>query len=129
MFQLEDLEQARVVTPRAETPTLPEVRLHGEAEPVFGSLREVRARPVIVDLSAVDGFGSAFISVLVRIHKIVRQGGGEMMLAGASERSSEVLQLTGLDGLWPSYADRDKALAALENADADAPAGPTASYA
>ena len=52
-FQLENHDRVRVVTPGAEAPNLTEVRLHGDAEPVYESLRGTGARPVIVDL-AID---------------------------------------------------------------------------
>jgi anti-anti-sigma factor len=113
-FQVESHDAVRVVTPCAEVLNLPEVRLHGEAGELFGSLRSSKARAVVVDLARVPCFGSAFISVLIRVHKIVRQGGGEMVLAGASDRASEVLHLTGLDRLWTSFATRELALEALD---------------
>jgi anti-anti-sigma factor len=115
MFQLEDHDSVRVLRLSGDMLNLPEVQLHGEAEPVFGSLRGSGARTVIVDLASVPSFGSAFISVLIRVHKIVRQGGGEMVLAGASERAQEVLYLTGLNKLWSSFPTRELALEAAES--------------
>src|SRR5262249_1212357 len=122
-FQLENLDRVEVITPGADAPNLTEVRLHGEAQTVFESLRGSRPPAVIVDLARVPAFGSAFISVLIRMHKIVRQGGGEMVLAGASQRASEVLYLTGLDRLWPSYENRERAMQAVVDLEGTAAAG------
>jgi anti-sigma B factor antagonist len=117
MFELENDIGVPVVVPAAGVASLPEGRLQGEAEPVFGKLRAGAAPAVIVDLAAVPYFGSPFISVLIRMHKIVRQKGGEILLAGAGDRVHEVLHLTGLNKLWASYASRERALASLsENA-------------
>ncbi len=113
MFQLENREALTVIIPSADVRNQPETTLHREAEPVFSSLRTMRARAVIVDLAQVPFFGSAFISVLVRMHKIVRQGGGEVVLAGAGDRAREVLHLTGLNKLWTTFAARADALAVL----------------
>src|SRR5437588_1838512 len=113
MFRIENDDQVPVIVPAADAAALPEVRLHAEAEAIFRPLRRAGSRAVIVDLADVPGFGSAFISVLIRMHKIVRQGGGEMLLAGAGPRVLEVLHLTGLNRLWNIYATRELALAAL----------------
>lgn len=70
---------------------------------------------VIVDLEGVDYFGSSFLSLLLRCWKSVLVKGGQMVLAGVSARAKELLRITSLDIVWPMYADRAEALAALQS--------------
>ena len=42
-----------------------------------------------------------------------RQGGGQMVLAGVSERARELLRITALDQIWPIYPGRREAIEAL----------------
>ena len=75
--------------------------------------RRIPPAGVIVDLSKVDFFGSVFLSLLLRCHKMVKQQGGEMVLCGASGTARELLRLTALDTIWAIYDDREQAMKAL----------------
>jgi anti-anti-sigma factor len=70
---------------------------------------------VVVDLEGVDYFGSSFLSLLLRCWKSVLVKGGQMVLAGVSTRARELLRITSLDIVWPIYANRAEALAALQS--------------
>ena len=70
---------------------------------------------VLVDLDGVDYFGSSFLSLLLRCWKAVLMKGGQMVLSGVSPRARELLRITSLDIVWPIYADRSEALAALQS--------------
>ncbi len=83
------------------------------AEVVLSPLRRLQEPLVVVDLSAVDYFGSIFLALLIRCWKLVSDKGGMMVLAGVSERAKELLRLTSLDMLWPIYTDRREAIDAL----------------
>ncbi|HMB05033.1 MAG TPA: STAS domain-containing protein, partial [Isosphaeraceae bacterium] len=64
-------------------------------------------------LNAVDYFGSMFLALLLRCWKLVQMKGGEMVLAGVSDRAKELLRITSLDMVWPIYATRREAMDAL----------------
>ena len=85
----------------------------GAAALVLEPLRRQQAPLVVVDLSRIDYFGSAFLALLIRCWKLVTVRGGLMALAGPSPRARELLRMTSLDVVWPLYADRREALAAL----------------
>ncbi|MBX6315603.1 MAG: STAS domain-containing protein [Isosphaeraceae bacterium] len=74
--------------------------------------REERPR-VVVDLSGVDYFNSAFLALLIRCWKLASVKGGVMVVVGLSDRARELLRVTSLDVVWPIYATRREALAAL----------------
>ena len=84
------------------------------ADLLLSPLRQVEMPLMIVDLSAVDYFGSSFLSLLLRCWKLVLVKGGQMVLAGVSTRARELLRITSLDIVWPIYESRSEAIIALE---------------
>ncbi len=68
---------------------------------------------VVFDLSNVAYFGSVFLALLLRCHKLVNSRGGELVLCGPSAMARELLRVTSLDTLWAIYDSREEALIAL----------------
>jgi anti-sigma B factor antagonist len=68
---------------------------------------------IVIDLEQVDFFGSSFLALLLRCWKSVMVRGGQMVLAGVSERARELLRITSLDMIWPIYAGRREAIESL----------------
>ncbi len=83
------------------------------ADFLLGPLRDQADPLVVVDLEAVDYFGSIFLALLIRCWKLASSRGGMMVLAGVSTRAKELLRLTSLDMIWPIYAGRREAIEAL----------------
>lgn len=83
------------------------------AELMVGPLRGHENPLVVVDLSQLPFFGSLFLSVLLRCHKLVTSKGGMMVLAGVSEKSRELFHITKLDLIWPIYGTRQEAIESL----------------
>jgi anti-anti-sigma factor len=102
-----------VLIPSPEAGTLAENPLEQAATAVLTALAALPPASIVMDLTRMDYFGSRFIGFLIRCHKLVKNSGGKMVLAGASVRIQEVLRLSALDGLWPFYRDRATALQAL----------------
>ena len=76
-------------------------------------LRELDDPLVVIDLSQVPFFGSAFLSLLLKCWNVTTAKGGQMVLCRVSERARELLHMTSLDMVWPIYADRREAFEAL----------------
>jgi anti-sigma B factor antagonist len=85
----------------------------GAAALVLEPLRHQEAPLVVVDLSRIDYFGSAFLALLIRCWKLATVRGGLMALAGVSPRARELLRMTSLDVVWPLYTDRREAFESL----------------
>jgi anti-anti-sigma factor len=85
------------------------------AELLLAPLKEQELPLIVVDLSRVDFFGSAFLSLLLRCWKQATLKGGQMVLSGVSPRSRELLHLTSLDMVWAIYADQREAMEALQS--------------
>jgi anti-sigma B factor antagonist len=65
---------------------------------------------VVVDLSEVTFLDSSGLAVLVAHFKSVLAAGGEMRLVVTEPRVRQVLEITGLDRVFPIYDSADSAL-------------------
>jgi anti-anti-sigma factor len=102
-----------IIVPASEVESMQWELIEQAAEIVLSPLKKDPAAGVIVDLSKVSFFGSVFLSLLLRCHKMVKQQGGEIVLCGASEKARELLRLTALDTIWAIYDTREQAVEAL----------------
>jgi anti-sigma B factor antagonist len=112
-IQIERHGDIAIIVPTADVEAMQWDLIEQAADIVLQPLKKEPASGVIVDLSQVAYFGSVFLSLLLRCHKLVKQQGNEMVLCGASERARELLKLTALDTLWAIYSDREEALDAM----------------
>jgi anti-anti-sigma factor len=113
VIQIERHGDIAIIVPASEVENMQWELIEQAADIVLSPLKADPASGVIVDLSQVAYFGSVFLSLLLRCHKLVKQQGGEVVLCGASERAKELLRLTALDTLWAIYDTREQALEAL----------------
>jgi anti-anti-sigma factor len=116
-FQVERHGEIAVVIPSPEVESMHEVLIEQAAKMVVNSLKEDPPAGIVIDLSKVSYFGSVFLSFLLRCHTLAKKHGSEIVLAGSSERTRELLHLTSLDTLWALYSTRAEALAALGGSD------------
>lgn len=116
-FRVERHGDIAVVTPSPEVESMNETLIQQATQLVMSPLREDPPAGVVIDLSQVKFFGSVFLSFLLRCHMLAKKRGSEMVLAGCSERTRELLHLTALDTLWALYTTRDEALQALAGSD------------
>ncbi len=112
-FQIKWHGSTLIVIPGGDIESMKWDLIEQAAEVVMGPLEETDVPLVIFDLSAVDYFGSVFLSLMLRCHKAVKPKGGELVLCGASPMASELLQVTALDTLWAIYSTREEAIEAL----------------
>lgn len=68
---------------------------------------------VIFDMSRTRFFGSEFLEMLFRIWHRANQKGGHFAVAGAQSSAYELLQVTHLDKLWPTFPTVKEALASF----------------
>ncbi len=71
-------------------------------------------RSIVLDCEALDYISSAGITVLQRMVKEVRSTGGDMRLAGLSEKIRSIINLLGFSKIIHDYADLDRAVASYE---------------
>lgn len=116
-FRIERHGDLAVIIPSPEVENMPETLIQPAAELVLAPLRRDPPTGLVIDLSKVKFFGSAFISFLLKCHMLVKKHGSEVVLAGVSHRIRELLHLTALDTLWALYDSREEALGALGGSD------------
>ena len=112
-FQLEWHGNTVVIIPAPDVESMRWDLIEQSADIVMEPLREQEVPMVVVDLSEVSYFGSVFLALLLRCHKLVKSSGGELVLCGASTMASELLRVTALDTLWAIYDTREAPLSAL----------------
>ena len=112
-FQLQWHGSVVVVIPSANVQDIRWDLIEPAAAIILGPLREQVVPIVVFDLSELSYFGSVFLALLLRCHKLVKTRGGELVLCGPSETARELLRVTSLDTLWAIYDSREEAVAAL----------------
>jgi anti-sigma B factor antagonist len=116
-FHIERHGDIAVVIPSPEVESMHENLIQQAAHMVLAPLEEDPPSGLVIDLSLVKYFGSVFVSFLLRCHMLAKKRGCEVVLAGASQRSRELLHLTNLDTLWALYDTRAEAMEALGGSD------------
>ena len=112
-FQLKWQGNCVVVIPAANVEAMRWDLIEPAAAIILGPLKTLKVPMVIFDLSQVGYFGSVFLALLLRCHKLVKSCGGELVLCGPSAMARELLRVTSLDTLWAIYDSREEALTAL----------------
>lgn len=116
-FQVRRHGDIAVIVPSPQVEHLPETLLQPAAQMVLAPLKEDPPTNIIIDLSAVAYFGSAFITFLLRCHEILKPQNSELVLAGVNKEIRELLRTTALDTLWALYDTAPEAMEALGGVD------------
>jgi anti-anti-sigma factor len=116
-FQVRRHGDVAVIVPSPQIEHLPETLLQPAAQMVLAPLKEDPPNQIIVDLSDVGYFGSAFITFLLRCHLMAKSRGSELVLAGVNKEIRELLRTTALDTLWALYDTAAEAVEALSGVD------------
>lgn len=116
-FQVKRHGDLAVVVPSPQVEHLPETLLEPAAQMVLAPLREDPPNQIIVDLSKVKYFGSAFITFLLRCHHMLADRGADLVLAGVNPNIRELLRITNLDNHWALYDSAAEAINTLGGSD------------
>lgn len=102
-----------VVTPAPALRSMDSGLVDGAAALILDAIDGVDAPLVVVDLTQLPAFGTAFLAVLIRCWKRISQRGGTLALAGSSRDVLDLLKITRFDTIWPLYDGVPGAVAAL----------------
>ena len=116
-FQVRRHGDIAVIVPSPQIEHLPETLLQPAAQMVLAPLKEDPPNQIIVDLSEVGYFGSAFITFLLRCHHLLAARGSELVLAGVNPNIRELLRITNLEMYWALYDTAAEAINALGGTD------------
>jgi anti-anti-sigma factor len=112
-IKIEHRGETVILTPATSLGELQYAGMEPEAAAVLDLLKGEKAARVVIDLRNADYFGSSALGFFLRIWKRVCGVGGRMAMCHVSAHAREILQLTGLDQLWPVCRSRRQALAAV----------------
>ncbi len=112
-FQLTFHGSTVIVTPAADVESMRWDLIDQAAQVVMAPISTLPVPMVVFDLSEVNYFGSVFLALLLRCHKLAKSKGGELVLSGTSKMASELLRITALDTVWAMYETKEEALSAL----------------
>jgi anti-anti-sigma factor len=113
-FTIEKHGEATVILTSRLLETMEPSLLEGASSLLIDALKREACPQVVVDLSQLEYFGSAFLALLIRCWKLATMRGGTMALSGVSDRVKELLHVTSLDMVWPMYGDLREAINALQ---------------
>jgi anti-anti-sigma factor len=112
-FELTSVEDVLVIAPKRDITGFDEGFSQAEST-ILSELSANQPKKVVVDFSAVEYFSSLGISLLVRIHKRVAEGGGRTAICGLSKLTADIVALSRMDVLMNVYADCSEARAGLK---------------
>ncbi len=69
---------------------------------------------VVVDFSEVDIFTSSSIAKMLKLRKVIRDAGRNLLLSSVSSRTKELFVITGIDSVFEFVEDKTVALASLQ---------------
>ena len=84
-----------------------------ELETALLAILEQGQKHIILDLAGTEFLSSSGLRVMVSTMKELRKVGGEMVLAAASNRASDSINIAGLDVLFRSFPTREEAIASF----------------
>ena len=64
---------------------------------------------VLMDLSRLEFMGSSIVALVVKTWKVIESQQGGMVVLSSNEMTKEVLEIAGLNKLWPVVASRAEA--------------------
>lgn len=120
IFQYEQVDNILVVVPQGDLFQYRFEALRNGYNETYRKLMDESIKHLVIDFQSVGHFGSAFIGMLIKLAKKVRQDGGEAVLASLTSDMTDVLQNLMLlenvktDFFWVPFPDRAAALESLQ---------------
>lgn len=102
-----------IVIPLGSVGSLAGESVNCELDQLLDRLEQSGLKHVVFDFEKVSYFGSTMLGAMHAVWKHVSAAEGKMAVCNVSDVEREVLQVSRFDTLWPIYASRDEALAAV----------------
>lgn len=113
VFKVERIDSTLVVLPQGPALQFNNNEVHLETNALYRLLDERELRDVIVDLQSVDYVDSVIISSVLRCLTKTKQRRGKAVFCNASVNMTQLLKTIKIGKLWPSFDNRDDAIAAI----------------
>jgi anti-anti-sigma factor len=113
LFEVERSGQTLIVTPRHNLSELEWPAIDAGMVEVLELLSNGTIQNVVLDFHRTDYYGSTALGYFLKLWKRVREVKGRLAFCRLSTHQREILQVAGLDRLWPVCASREEALQAI----------------
>ena len=87
-----------------------DVEVREECDLLVEQLSHHSATNLVIDLGAVDHFGSVILELMVDLWKHIKTGTGKFVVCNVPAVGKQVLRVTNLDTLWTILPSREEAL-------------------
>jgi anti-anti-sigma factor len=114
IFSRELAGKTLILNPLTQLGSLHEPEIAHETEDLLAFLNHSSSLNILIDLAQGTYLGTAMLGAIVKLWKRVALQGGHLALCNVSEGVLLVLRATKLQTVWPIYATRQEALAAME---------------
>jgi anti-anti-sigma factor len=112
-FRVEPVGQTLVFSAVGNMGSLVEDDVREEWDALLKELENHNAKNAIIDLGALDYFGSIMLELMVVLWKRVSAKRGKLAICNVSTVGKEILQTAKFHTIWPIVATRDEAIAAV----------------
>jgi len=111
-FRVERKDNALIISAVANTHGLVEDEVRDECDSLLEQLEKNEVAHAIIDLEALDYFGSIMLELMVVVWKAVKKSGGKFAVCCVSKVGQEILKTARFDTIWPILDSQE---AAMEN--------------
>lgn len=113
-FRVEQKGDTLIFSAVGSMGSLVEDDVREEWDLLLKQLDQYQAKNAIIDLGALDYFGSIMLELLVVLWKRVSSRHGKLAICRVSEVGKEILQTAKFHTIWPILGTCDEALAAVD---------------
>lgn len=112
LFSTYERQGALVVAATGPIGSLSAAEVRREADGLMAEVNAQRIAKVVFDMDRAEYFGSQVLELMILVWRYLAPAKGSMALCRLSPAAREMLQVVGLDKLWPVRDTIDEALAA-----------------
>ena len=98
----------------AEYENLDESNLGNVVQQIVEIAKHASPPLVVIDMAQVRSIGPFFIQFLIRIWKLIKKRGGQLVISGLDDNCLAVLKRSKIESLWQRYATREEAIASFQ---------------
>ena len=109
-FFVEHSDEALVFSAIGSINLLMEQEVNDECALLIEQLSQHSASNLVIDLGAIDHFGSIMLELMVVLWKHIKAEQGKFAVCNVPEIGQQVLSTTKLDTLWTVFPTREEAL-------------------
>jgi anti-anti-sigma factor len=110
-FRVEQNDHALIISAVANTHGLVEDEVRDECDSLLEQLAKHESKHAIIDLEALDYFGSIMLELMVVVWKSVNKSGGKFAVCRVSKVGQEILKTARFDTIWPILKTKEEAIA------------------